>query len=70
PSINAHQTIQKNTQTLCFLMPTKPPFLLTKSLPHYQQTDRLTPAKIVNNLNKYPIKESAKHRQIRQTMLK
>jgi len=50
-------------------MPTKPPFLLTKFLPYYKQANRRTPAKIVNNLNKYPFKESAKHRQIRQTML-
>ncbi|MGN6937213.1 hypothetical protein ACTHTP_11455, partial [Neisseria sp. P0017.S001] len=54
--INAHQIIQKHTQTLCFLMPTKPPFLLTKFLPYYKQVDRLTPAKIVNNLTKYPLK--------------
>jgi len=37
-------------------MPTKPPFLLTKFLPYYKQVDRLTPAKIVNNLTKYPLK--------------
>ena len=41
PSINAHQTIQKNTQTLCFLMPTKPPFFVDK-IPSTLPTDGQT----------------------------